>query len=103
MTDIATTRVSIDERDNGTKTASVDQRIDDLEAGHFAILRNLKDNTALTKEALDATRDVQNILVTLKTLAIVAKWVSGIAIAVTSVWGVVLLALSSGGGGITPK
>ena len=94
--------MSIDERTNGVKTMSVDARIDDLEAGHFAILRSLKDNTALTKEALDATRSVQDILVTLKTLAIVAKWVSGIAIAVTSVWGIVLLALSSGGG-ITPK
>ena len=93
----------IDARVDKTKVMNVDQRIDDLEAGHFAILRSLKDNTALTKEALDATRDVQNILVTLKTLAIVAKWVSGIAIAVTSVWGVVLLALSSAGGGITPK
>ena len=101
MTEIKNT--SVDERTERSKTTSVDGRIDDLEAGHFKILRSLESNTALTKEALDATRSVQDILVTLKTLAIVAKWVSGIAIAVTSVWGIVLLALSSGGGGITPK
>ena len=81
---------------------TLDQRVDELEAGHGKILKSLDDNTALTQECLTATREVQNILITLKTLAVVAKWVSGVAIAVTSVWGVVLLALN-GGSGITPK
>ena len=79
------------------------RRIDGLEDGHIALTAELSNNTAMTRQALEATEDVKNILITLKTLATVAKYVSAFAIAVTSVWGVVLLFLSSGGGGITPK
>ena len=76
-----------------------------LKAGHAVLSQQIAENTALTRQAIVATRGVEAILITLKTLMVVAKWVSAVAIAVTSVWGLVILVLGLVGNGsdISPK
>jgi len=81
---------------------AINSRVDGLETGHARLSAQITENTELTRQAIVATQDLTNIINALSTLAKVAKWVSVIAIAVSSVWGIVILA-TGGGSGITPK
>lgn len=62
-----------------------------LRLGHADLSKQIEENTALTRQSIAATKDVEAILITLKTLMAVAKWVSAVAIAVSSLWGLAVL------------